>query len=244
MDRHQIAAIQGSPAVRRLVEREPLTRSVYQVVVDMLMTHTLEPGARLSIEELARTLGVSQTPIREALPRVEADGLIIKEPGRSYRVAPLMAIDQVRELIELRMLIEPAVAAMAADRATSKEVSELRALARTRGAGNETTAAANRLDMVYDATFHAMIAQLGRNQIIADTLSRLRSHMHTYRLYYHAGHHALTRTEHLAVVQAIGKHDPEGADAAMRVHLRKALERIEAFAAETTAGSPGGQKSE
>ena len=114
MDRDQIAAMQESPAVQRLVQREPLTRSVYQVVIDMLMTHTLEPGARLSIEELARTLGVSQTPIREALARVEADGLIIKEPGRSYTVAPLMGIEQVRDLIELRMLVEPPAAAKAA----------------------------------------------------------------------------------------------------------------------------------
>ena len=160
MDRDQIAAIQESPAVQRLVQREPLTRSVYQVVIDMLMTHTLEPGARLSIEELARTLGASQTPIREALARVEADGLIIKEPGRSYTVAPLMGIEQVRDLIELRMLVEPPAAGRQRTRATSREISELRTLSRTGGAGHENTAAANRLDMVYDATFHATVATL------------------------------------------------------------------------------------
>ena len=231
MDREQIAAIQDSPAVRRLVQREPLTRSVYQVVIDMLMTHTLEPGARLSIEELARTLGVSQTPIREALARVEADGLIIKEPGRSYTVAPLMGIEQVRELIELRMLVEPAVAGMAAARATSPEISELRAMARTGGAGHENTAAANRLDMMYDATFHATVAALGGNHIISDMLGRLRSHMHTYRLYYHAGHYAVTKNEHIAVVQAIARHDSDGAEEAMRVHLTRALERMEQFVA-------------
>src|SRR4051812_22513842 len=88
------------------LQRQPLTRSVYQLVTEMLLTNGLPPGARLSIEDLARNLGVSQTPVREALARVEADGLIIKEPGRSYRVAPMMTMDQVRELTELRLLLE------------------------------------------------------------------------------------------------------------------------------------------
>jgi DNA-binding GntR family transcriptional regulator len=237
MDRDQIAAIQESAAVQRLAQRESLTRSVYQVVIDMLMTHTLEPGARLSIEELARTLGVSPTPIREALARVEADGLIVKEPGRSYTVAPLMGIEQVRELLELRMLVEPAAAAKAAERASSAEITELRAFARSGGVGNENTATANRLDMMYDATFHAMVADLAGNQIISEMLARLRSHMHTYRLYYAAGHYAITKNEHIAVVREIAKHDPDGAEAAMRAHLTKALDRLKGFVASSgTAG--------
>jgi DNA-binding GntR family transcriptional regulator len=235
MDRYQIAAIQESPAGQRLARRQPLTHAVYQVVVEMLMTHTLEPQARLSIEELARTLGVSPTPVREALARVEADGLIIKEPGRSYTVAPLMGIEQVRELLELRMLVEPAAAAKAATRATPPQITELRSLARTGGANHETNGAANRIDMTYDATFHAMVADVAGNQIIADMLARLRGHLHTYRLYYQADHFALTRSEHVAVVQAVAKRDPEGAEHAMRTHLTAALERMELFAHSATS---------
>ena len=117
MDRYQIEAIHESAAGQRLAQRQPLPGSVYEMVTDMLMTHAFEPGARLNIEELARTLGVSPTPIREALARVKADGLIVKQPGRSYTVAPLMGIEQVRELIELRLLVEPAMAARAAAQA-------------------------------------------------------------------------------------------------------------------------------
>src|SRR3954451_16344538 len=182
MDRSLIEAIHESAAGQRLAQRQPLPGSVYEIVTDMLMTHAFEPGARLNIEELARTLGISPTPVREALARVEADGLIIKEPGRSYTVAPLMGIEQVRDLIELRMLVEPPAAAKAATRATSREISELRTLSRTGGAGHENTAAANRLGMVYAATFRATEAALAGNPMIADMLARLRSHMHTYRL--------------------------------------------------------------
>ena len=164
MDPYQIEAIHESAAGQRLAQRQALPGSVYEIVTDMLMTHAFEPGARLNIEELARTLGVSPTPVREALARVEADGLIVKQPGRSYTVAPLMGIEQVRELIELRLLVEPALAAKAAARAQPNEIKELRRAARAGGAGTEITAAANRLDMVYDATFHAMVADLAGNQ--------------------------------------------------------------------------------
>src|SRR3954463_14196829 len=230
MDRYQIAAIHESAAGQRLAQRQPLPGSVYEIVSDMLMTHAFEPGARLNIEELARTLGVSPTPVREALARVEADGLIVKQPGRSYTVAPLRGIEQVRELIELRLLVEPALAAKAAARAEPNEIKELRRAGRAGGAGgNKITAALNRLDMVYDATFHAMVADLAGNQMISDMLARLRSHLHTFRLYYHAGLHSVTKNEHLAVVDAVARKDPERAADAMRAHLVSALERLETF---------------
>ena len=135
MDRSLIEAIHESAAGQRLAQRQPLPGSVYEIVTDMLMTHAFEPGARLNIEELARTLGVSPTPVREALARVEADGLIVKQPGRSYTVAPLMGIEQVRELIELRLLVEPALAAKVAAQAEPNEIKELRRAARAGGAG-------------------------------------------------------------------------------------------------------------
>src|SRR5436190_7735759 len=231
MDRSLIEAIHQSAAGQRLAQRQPLPGSVYEIVTDMLMTHAFEPGARLNIEELARTLGVFPTPVREALARVEADGLIVKQPGRSYTVAPLMGLEQVRELIELRLLVEPALAAKAAAQAEPNEIKELRRAARAGGTGAKIiTAAANRLDMVYDATFHAMVADLAGNQMIRDMLTRLRSHVHTFRLYYYrAGLRSVTKNEHLAVVEAIAKHDPDGADEAMRAHLVSALERLDAF---------------
>ena len=221
MDRYQIEAIHESAAGQRLAQRQPLPGSVYEIVTDMLMTHVFEPGARLNIEELARTLGVSPTPVREALARVEADGLIMKQPGRSYTVAPLMGIEQVRELIELRLLVEPALAAKAAAHAEPNEIKELRRVARSGGAGSELT--------VYDATFHAMVADLAGNQMISNMLTRLRSHLHTFRLYYHAGLHSVTKNEHLAVVDAVARKDPDGAEEAMRAHLVSALERLETF---------------
>jgi F420-dependent oxidoreductase-like protein len=114
---------------------------------------------------------VSPTPVREALARVEADGLITKEPQRGYTVAPLLGMQQLRDLIELRMLIEPPAAAKAAKRASAAQTSALRAIALSAAdAGARATAGnaagAGRIDMTSDATFHHMVASLGGNPLM------------------------------------------------------------------------------
>src|SRR5450432_746023 len=109
----------------RLAQRQPLSSSVYDVVVDMLLTRELSQGARLNIEELPRMLGVSPTPVREALARVEAEGLISKEPQRGYPVAPVLGLPRFFHLIELRILIEPPAAPKAAKRTSAAQTSAL-----------------------------------------------------------------------------------------------------------------------
>jgi DNA-binding GntR family transcriptional regulator len=228
VDRHQLeTAIAGTPAGRRLVHHPSLTSDVYEVVMDMLIDHTLAPGTRLNIDGLARHLGISPTPVREALARIESEGMIIKEPRRGYTVAPQIGRDALVQLIELRLLIEPATAAAAAERSTQAQATSLRAFARSGGAG-KSGAGANRLDMTYDAQFHDLIAQLSGNQYIRETLGRLRSHLHMYRLHHHAGQAAATKPEHVAIARAIAGGDPEAAAEAMRTHLQTALNRLEA----------------
>jgi DNA-binding GntR family transcriptional regulator len=220
-------AVLASPAVRRLAERQPLTEDVHDVLVDMLMHHALAPGARLNIDALARNLSVSPTPIREALVRIEAEGLIVKEPRRGYVVAPLITLDEVRSLIEFRLLVEPAAAAAAAERVTPDEATALQTLAGSGGVGDTDDAAANRLDMIYDATFHDTVASLGGNAWLRESLARLRSHVHMYRLYYHAHQAAATSSEHIAIADAIADRDAARAAEAMRTHLRTAMQRTE-----------------
>jgi DNA-binding GntR family transcriptional regulator len=205
--------------------------------MDMLMNHTLAPGSPLNIEGLARVLGVSPTPVREALARIESEGLVDREPRRGYTVAPLIGLQELRDLTDLRLLIEPATAEAAATNATPGQASKLRSFARTGGSGKNDLAA-NRLDMAYDAHFHDMVADLAGNQVIRDTLAKLRSHLHMYRLYHHAGQAAATRPEHLAIAKAIAAQDPDAAAEAMRVHLQSAMERLDAVFAREAASKP------
>jgi DNA-binding GntR family transcriptional regulator len=218
--------VSTTPAALRLTARQPLVRDVYDVLVDMFMNHTFAPGERLNIDALARTLGVSQTPIREAMARLDAEGLILKEPRRSYTVAPLITVEELRALIDLRLLIEPPAAAAAARNASPDEAADLIAFARSGGAGQYDDTA-NRLDMIYDATFHDKVAKLGGNPWLRESLARLRSHVHMYRLYHHARHAAATKPEHVAIAEAIAARQPDDAAEAMRLHLTTAMRRID-----------------
>ncbi|MGI5127152.1 GntR family transcriptional regulator [Pseudonocardia sp. CA-107938] len=225
-DPYRLHAASPAPAALRLTARQPLVLDVYDALVDMLMNHDFDPGERLNIDALTRTLGVSQTPIREAMARLEAEGLIVKEPRRSYTVAPLITLDELRALMDLRLLIEPSAAAAAARRASPAEGADLIAFARSGGAGRHG-GTANRLDMIYDATFHDRVAALGGNSWLRDSLARLRSHVHMYRLYHHARHAAATTPEHVAIAEPIAANDPDAAAEAMRRHLTEAMERID-----------------
>ncbi|HWC67163.1 MAG TPA: GntR family transcriptional regulator [Acidimicrobiales bacterium] len=228
----------SSAAARRLTERPVLTDDVHDVLVDMLMNHSLGPGARINIDGLARTLTVSPTPIREALARIEAEGLIVKEPRRGYVVAPLISREELRALIDFRLLIEPPAAAAAAERASTADASALQTFARSGGAGTHDGAAVSRLDMLYDARFHDSVASLGGNPWLRESLARLRSHLHMYRLYYHANQAAATSSEHIAIADAIADRDPARAADAMRRHLDTAMRRSEEVFASGRLPSP------
>jgi DNA-binding GntR family transcriptional regulator len=222
-----IEGLRASPAGRRLSERQPLTDDVHDVLVDMLMNHNLEPGHRLNIDAVAKSLGVSPTPVREALARLEAEGLIVKEPRRGYLVTPLISLDDLHSLIDFRLLVEPAAAAAAARRATHEQAAALQALARSGGIDDSDDPAVNRRGMMYDAAFHDTVAELTGNPWLRESLARLRSHLHMYRLYHHARQGAATNVEHVLIADAIAQRDPEAAEEAMRNHLHTAIRRID-----------------
>jgi len=226
MDDFDLSDALGGSASRRLAARQPLVDDVHDVLVDMLMNHTLPPGARLNIDALARTLGVSPTPVREALARTEAAGLVVKERNRGYAVAPLIGLDELHALMDFRLLVEPHAAGQAAERAGEEQAQALLDYAHSGGSGADDPTA-SRLDMLYDAQFHDMIAELAGNPWLRESLSRLRSHLHMYRLYHHAGQAAATKPEHVRIAEAIVARDPEAARSAMTQHLHTALNRIE-----------------
>jgi DNA-binding GntR family transcriptional regulator len=235
MDTFDLSDALGGSASRRLAARQPLVDDVHDVLVDMLMNHTLPPGARLNIDALARSLGVSPTPVREALARAEAAGLVVKERNRGYAVAALIGLDELHTLMDFRLLVEPHAAAQAAERVDDEEARNLLDYAHSGGSGADDPAA-SRLDMLYDAQFHDMIAALSGNPWLRESLSRLQSHLHMYRLYHHAGQAAATKPEHVKIAEAIAARDPEAARAAMTQHLRTAMNRIDEVFSSGRAG--------
>ncbi|GLI00042.1 GntR family transcriptional regulator [Phytohabitans aurantiacus] len=212
----------------RPARRLTLTEDVYASVQALIMDHVVAPGERINIDALARQLEVSPTPVREALARLEADGLVRKRPLAGYTAAPLLTRAEFEELVEMRLILEPAAARRAATGDVDAVALRAEADLPDRDAGIAAFTA-------QDARFHHLLAELAGNRMLHEAIVRLRSHLHLFRLHFPAAHYGISAREHHVVVDAIATRDPDAAGAAMRQHIAAARERhLPYFAARPT----------
>ena len=221
-----------------LPSRQTLTDSVYEAVMEMVMDQHFEAGARVNIDLVARQLNVSPTPVREALARLEMDGLVMKEPLRGYSVTPTLDTKTFNDLYDVRRLLEPFAARRAAERRDEQVLrvldGELVEMRRFVGASSGSEASTHHnygAFALQDARFHEAIAGTSGNGLLSDTLRRLRSHLRLYRLYhryYTMDIGAATVVEHESILDAIRAGDAGSAEAAMLHHINQSMERSEA----------------
>ncbi|MCX4728190.1 GntR family transcriptional regulator [Streptomyces sp. NBC_01306] len=214
---------EGAPAPQRQV----LGDSVYEAVKAMVMDHEIRPGARVGIEALARTLQVSPTPVREALARLESDGLVTKRSLAGYRATELLTPQGLEELFEMRLLLEPTAAALAAVHADDQQLDSIESLVqemRDRPGSGERYAVYREF-AAGDQRFHDSIARAASRPLLADAVSRLHSHLHIFRLSSIQGAAEPTLAEHDRILRAVLRRSPERAAEAMTDHLRHSIER-------------------
>jgi DNA-binding GntR family transcriptional regulator len=222
-----MASVPVDRAMVRLPQRNVLSDGVYESVKALIMDHIVAPGARMSIDGLARDLEVSPTPLREALARLESEGLVVKQPLRGYRATELLTNDELTALYDFRLLIEPWAAAHAAERITEETAAELQTEMDNGGEVPEGGEYETFKSLtMHDARFHDLVARLSGNEPLRAALERTHCHLHTFRLYYSSGIGSQAVAEHRAVVKAIAAGRPEAAEKAMRRHLEKALRRL------------------
>jgi DNA-binding GntR family transcriptional regulator len=197
---------------------------VHEHLRGLIMSGVIPPGQRINIDDAARRLSVSPTPVREALAALESEGLVLKVPLRGYRTTELLTRDELIELYELRMLLEPAAAASAARRIDGRALSALDAELATLNAHPDALPAGQLA--AHDERLHGLVFAAAGNDLIARTYARTHCHLHIFRLAYSGtyGHH--TVDEHAHIVAAIRSGDPERAAEAMRDHLDRSLGRV------------------
>jgi DNA-binding GntR family transcriptional regulator len=193
----------------------------YATVRDGILHGKYDAGSRLTEEDLARTAGVSRTPIREALRRLHAEGLVQFEPNHGAVVA-LYGLEQAEEIFELRALLEPISARRAAERATPGTISALRALAEQQLAEStrRTGEYLLRIGELNDR-FHRLIQSAAESVRLEKMLAGLIEApliLRTFRQYTPA---ELVRSadQHLELVQAFEAHDPVWAHSIMAAHI-------------------------
>lgn len=211
----------------RMPTRLILGDETYEVIKALIMNHQLRPGERVNIDALARDLRVSPTPVREALARLESDGLVVKEPLRGSRTTTLLNRQEFDDLYEMRLLVEPWAARRAAESITPEGRERIAAeieigVPILAGSDYDTY----KTVFEHDARFHELIFELAGNQLLRSTWNRTHCHLHLFRLYYAAGLGSLALQEHQEVSQAVMAGDADGAEDAMRRHLNASRNRL------------------
>ncbi|MGO4592178.1 GntR family transcriptional regulator [Leifsonia sp. 2TAF2] len=221
-----------------LPARRALADDVYDAVLGLLMDQVIEPGSRASIDGIARQLNVSPTPVREALARLESEGLVVKKALKGYTATPLLDAAGLEQLFEMRRLLEPYAAHRAATELDDGTLGRLEQLCDgMRRSGRATQSGDDRFEdykefAEQDAEFHRLIAEHAGNALLGDAIGRLRAHTHQYRIYFRHGVVDETSEEHRAVLRALSAHDPDGAERAMREHIDRSHARISASLSE------------
>lgn len=211
----------------RIHRANSLAEDVYEAIFAQLMSLKIAPGSRITVDNLVKEFSVSHTPIREALGRLEGEGLVLKTHLIGYRAAPQITRRRFDELYEMRLLLEPHGAAKAA--AAMDEV-KLSTLLEAAGVMSRREGKDERLRYSnfarQDSIFHDKIMEYADNELIRETLGYQHTHFHIFRLMYHSRVTEEALDEHEAILAAFGAADPDAARNAMRVHIEHSRDRL------------------
>ncbi len=204
--------------IRPLQRPVPLRQSVYDALIDLIVSGELLPGQHMVETDLARQLGVSRQPIREALHRMEAEGWVDLRPSQGAFVH-VPTDSEVDELLDVRALLEAETARLAARSPNPGQLARLREICRQGEAAadaDDFTAA-----VAANSFFHAEVAAVGGNAVLAELADIVgRRVQWYYRMVAPARGHG-SWTEHAELIEAIEAGDAERAEAVARKHTER-----------------------
>ena len=231
----------AKPTRRIAMQRGDSTRSVYTVLQDMILSLQLTPGQKISEESLAELCGVSRTPVRDALFRLAAEGLVVLLPNRITQVAPL-DISTVRDYLEGMDLIQRAVNRWAAFRRTPADLVAIEKC----GEVFEKFATMGQLKgmVLANRDFHAAIAVAAKNDLIAQSYQRLLdvglriarftlNHESRDMTDNHAAFIDDILQDHRDMLDAIARQDADRAEHIAVLHTERTRERFKDYLAVT-----------
>ena len=159
----------------------PLRDIVFKTLREAIVTGELKPGERLMEIRLANEMGVSRTPVREAIRKLEQEGLVTLIARKGAEVAPINARD-LREVLEIRKALEGLACQLACQKATEEDLRGLREMNEMiRQAIEEND---NERIAKLDSDFHECICVMSDNTQLISMLGRLKEHIYRYRLEY------------------------------------------------------------
>ena len=196
----------------------PLRDVVFNTLRQAILRGELKPGERLMEIQLANKLGVSRTPIREAIRKLELEGLVLMIPRRGAEVAEITE-KSLRDVLEVRSALEELAVELACERITDEDVDKLREAAKEFeevSKSGDVTALAEA-----DVRFHDIIYFATDNQRLIQLLYNLREQMYRYRVEYLKREevHVTLFAEHDHIIECIVKRDKVAAKQAIGTHI-------------------------
>lgn len=196
----------------------PLRDVVFNTLRRAILTGQLKPGERLMEVHLANKLGVSRTPIREAIRKLELEGLVVMIPRRGAEVAQISE-KSLQDVLEVRRALDEFIVELATSRITKEQLNRLKEAASefetaTKDQDTATIAKA-------DVAFHDIIMEATGNLRLKQLVNNLAEQMYRYRFVYlkdNSIHPQLVK-EHKDIYQAISQKDTEAAKKAARIHI-------------------------
>ena len=210
------------------IQQRRATDEVHQALRNAILTRVFSPGQRLNVEDLAANLGVSFTPVRQALQLLAAEGLIVIQPRSGTYVATLSARD-VEETFDIRRALECLAAETAVLNATNEDLDTAQAILHRLSQPIEAEQD-HSLHETANAELHRLIIRLSGNRRLAESYDGLHAHLTIARL------HRVNRSwqarleqehsEHKQIVEALLNRDPKALQVALSNHIERARREL------------------
>lgn len=224
---------QGRPPSPLLIEHENLDDKIYARLKRMIADAELPPGQRILQEKLARDMGVSRTPLVNALKRLAQERLVEWVSRRGIYVKRF-SLREMAQLFEVREGLEPIAARLAAVRISPAEVLDFKSI--FDGFTTQPSPADVQRYLTCDRQFHWRLVELADNPHLAAAMESVNIMISAYQVGVPRSL-AESLPEHQAILQALERRDPDESEAAMRVHIRRSVERLWQRARAEGAGS-------
>lgn len=205
----------------KLDSYKPLRELVCENIRQAIIDGTFRPGERLMEIQMADEMGVSRTPVREAIRKLELEGFVVMIPRRGTYVADI-SIKDIAEIYEVRTCLDVLAAGLAAERITDEELEILNGYLREIGQ-HAANMDMNKIVEV-DTAFHDVLYNASRNERLCSIINNLREQLTGIRArsMSYPGRLVETMDEHRYLVDAIEARDVERAQHAARVHIENA----------------------
>lgn len=203
----------------------PLRDVVFRTLREAILKGELKPGERLMELQLASKLGVSRTPIREAIRMLEQEGLAVTLPRKGAEVAKMTEKD-MEDVLQIRESLDELAVQVACDKITRQQLADLELVMEN----FEHAVQVGDLSKIveYDVAFHDMIYEATDNSKLVAILSNLREQIYRYRVEYLKEKHNYPTLvkEHKEIVTALKHRDKDSVTEAMRDHIRNQAEAV------------------